>query len=132
MKLFKITVLLYCAILLSPIRGNSIIMMDDDFHRQDEVTITYLQNDGVLISDGTYNVLIDAIFNPLTGWINLDPVENSKLTNAQAPYDDVDLVLITHNHGDHYGTSNVNTHMNNNPNGKVIKVINKSLWNNSV
>jgi len=120
MKLFKITVLLYCAILLSPIRGNSIIMMDDDSQGQEEVTITYLQNDGVLISDGTKKVLIDAVFNPLSGWINLDPAENSKLTNAQAPYDDVDLVLITHNHGDHYNTSTVNTHMNNNPNGKVI------------
>jgi len=120
MKLIKITVLLYCAILLSPIRGNSIIMMDDDSQGQEEVTITYLQNDGVLISDGTYKVLIDAIFNPLSGWINLDPAENSKLTNAQPPYDDVDLVLITHNHGDHYNISTVNTHMNNNPNGKVI------------
>ncbi|MCH7962944.1 MAG: MBL fold metallo-hydrolase [Bacteroidetes bacterium] len=106
--------------MLSPIRGNSIIMIDDDSQGQEEVTITYLQNDGVLISDGTYKVLIDAIFNPLSGWINLDPAENSKLTNAQPPYDDVDLVLITHNHGDHYSISNVNTHMNNNSNGKVI------------
>ena len=120
MKLFKITVLLYCAILLSPVRGDSIKMIDDDSQRQEEVTVTYLQNDGVLISDGTKKVLIDAVIYPLSGWINLDPAENSKLTNAQAPYDDVDLVLITHNHGDHYSTSNVNTHMNNNPNGKVI------------
>lgn len=78
MKLFKITILLYCAILLAPMRGNSKNNMDDDSQRQQEVTITYLQNDGVLISDGTYKVLIDAIFNPLTGWINLDPVENRK------------------------------------------------------
>ncbi|MCH8034375.1 MAG: MBL fold metallo-hydrolase [Bacteroidetes bacterium] len=120
MKLFKIAVLLYCAILLTSIKGGSIIMMEDDSQGQEEVTITYLQNDGVLITDGTKKVLIDAIFNPLSGWINLDPAENSKLTNAQAPYDDVDLVLITHNHGDHYSISNVNTHMNNNSNGKVI------------
>ncbi len=120
MKLFKITVLLYCAILITSVRGDSIKMIDDDSQGQEEVTITYLQNDGVLISDGTKKVLIDAIINPLSGWINLDPAENSKLTNAQAPYDDVDLVLITHNHGDHYSISNVNTHMNNNPNGKVI------------
>ncbi len=79
MKLFKITVLLYCAILITSVRGDSIKMIDDDSQDQDEVTITYLQNDGVLISDGTKKVLIDAVFNPLSGWINLDPAENRKL-----------------------------------------------------
>jgi L-ascorbate metabolism protein UlaG (beta-lactamase superfamily) len=87
---------------------------------QPDVTITYLQNDGVLISDGTDKVLIDAIFNQASGWINLSATEASKLTNAQAPYDDVDLVLITHNHADHYSPSAVTTHLNNNATAKLI------------
>ncbi len=87
---------------------------------QNEVTITYLQNDGVMISEGSKKVVIDAIFNFASGWINLPATENNKLINAQEPYNDIDLILITHNHGDHFSTSAVNTHLSNNPNAKLI------------
>ena len=120
MKLFKMTVLLCCAILFAATRGDSNNMMDGSSQSQTDVTITYLQNDGVLISDGTDKVLIDAVFNFASGWINLNATEAAKVTNAQAPYDDVDLILITHNHGDHYSTSAVNTHLSNNANARLI------------
>ena len=120
MKIFRMTVLLFCAILFTATRGNSKNMMDGNPPSQNDVTITYLQNDGVLISDGTDRVLIDAIFNPLSGWINLNATEAAKITNAQAPYNDIDLVLITHNHGDHYTPGAVNTHLSNNANAKLI------------
>ncbi len=120
MKVFRMTVLLCCAILISATRGNSNNMNDGDPPSQNDVTITYLQNDGVLISDGTDKILIDAIFNPASGWINLNVAEAAKIINAQAPYDDIDLVLITHNHGDHYSPGVVNTHLSNNANAKLI------------
>ena len=119
MKVFRMTFLVFCTILLAATRGNSRNMPDGD-PPQNDVTITYLQNDGVLISDGTDKVLIDAIFNSLSGWINLNATEAAKITNAQAPYDDIDLVLITHNHGDHYSPGAVNTHLSNNANAKLI------------
>jgi len=116
----KLLILLFCLLMFLSQRVTigQIIETEDQF--QTDVTITYLQNDGVLISDGTKKILIDAIFSQANSWINLDPDENNKVINAQAPYDNVDLILITHNHGDHYWVSNVNTHINNNPNGKVI------------
>ena len=120
MKIFRMTVLLCCAILLAATRVNSKNMMDGETQSQNDVTITYLQNDGVLISDGTHKVLIDAIFNFASGWINLNAAEAAKIINAQAPYDDIDLVLITHNHGDHYSPGAVNTHLSNNANAKLI------------
>lgn len=120
MKIFRMTVLLFCAILLAATRGNSKNMMDGETQSQNDVTITYLQNDGVLISDGTHKVLIDAIFNFASGWINLNAAEAAKIINAQAPYDDIDLVLITHNHGDHYSPGAVNTHLSNNANTKLM------------
>ena len=120
MKLFKMTVLLSCATLFAGTRGDSNNMMDGSSQSQTDVTITYLQNDGVLISDGTDKVLIDAVFNFASGWINLNATEAAKVTNAQAPYDDVDLILITHNHSDHYSTSAVNTHLSNNANARLI------------
>jgi L-ascorbate metabolism protein UlaG (beta-lactamase superfamily) len=86
----------------------------------EDVTITYLQNAGVLISDGEQKVLIDALFNNVSGWINLSLSELNKLKNADEPYDSIDVVLITHNHGDHYSTSVINSYLGNNPNTKLI------------
>jgi len=110
MRLLKILFLLCCAALLFSTQGL----------RGQTVTITYLQNDGVFISDGSNKVLLDAIFNPISSWINLNASEATKLNNAQEPYDDVDLILITHNHGDHYSVAPVNTHLNNNANARLI------------
>ena len=43
------------------------------------VTITYLQNEGVLISDGENQILIDAVFNfgANSGWVVLESMERS-------------------------------------------------------
>ena len=38
-----------------------------------------------------------------------------KLTLAQAPFDDVDLILVTHAHGDHIDPAMLIEHMKNNP-----------------
>ena len=63
------------------------------------VTITYLHNDGVMISDGTQKILIDALIDefsappedagPTAAWIQLDDTELARLNNAQSPYDAV-------------------------------------------
>ena len=119
MKFVKMAVLFCCGILLNSPGENSKNMIAGTLYAQTTVTITYLQNDGVLIADEDNKVLIDAIANP-SGWITLNGAETSKLNNAQAPYDDVDLVLITHNHGDHYSTSAVNTHLSNNSTSTVM------------
>ena len=119
MKL-TLSVLLHCVLLVALARGYSENTKDNDSQTQSNVVITYLQNDGVLISDGTDKVLIDAVFTSAPGWINLNAAESAKITNAQEPYDDVDLVLITHVHGDHFGVSAVNTHLSNNANARLI------------
>jgi len=119
MKFVKITILLCCGIMLGSPSGNFNNIMLGHLYAQTDVTITYLQNDGVLISDGTNKILIDAIANP-SGWISLNATEASKLNNAQTPYNDIDLILITHNHSDHYSTSAVNTHLSSNANTKLI------------
>jgi len=86
------------------------------------VHITYIQNDGVLISNGENQIFIDAVVNPgsLGGWVEIGTAEQAKILNAQAPYDQIDLILVTHVHGDHYGISAINTHLSQNPNTKLI------------
>ena len=84
--------------------------------------VTYISNDGVMISDGNQVVLIDALhrMGANSGWITAPITEMNKIENASSPYDQVDLVLITHNHGDHYHSASINAHLTNNPNVRLI------------
>jgi len=95
---------------------------DTDEESNSILQIMYLQNDGVLISNGEIQILIDAVVNPgsLSGWVSLGSAEQTKILNAQAPYDQIDLILVTHAHADHYGISAVTTHLNANPNTKFV------------
>lgn len=69
---------------------------------ESSIEITYIANEGVLISIGPDKVLIDALFdspNP-----NYRPPSRDMLERMQSgtpPFDDLDLVLVTHNHPDH-------------------------------
>ncbi len=79
-----------------------------------EVQITYVGNSGFLINIGDKKILIDALFKGFRGQYNLPQKVQDKLTLAQAPFDDVDLILVTHAHGDHINPDMVRQHLKNN------------------
>lgn len=65
--------------------------------------ITYIANEGVLIESGDKKVLIDALFNEF--YENyVSPAESTRkaMVNGVAPYNDIDAVLTTHIHRDHF------------------------------
>lgn len=70
---------------------------------QNSVEITYVANDGFLISNGAKSVLIDALFDTSYGRFDV-PAESIKteMTEGKAPFKKVDLFLVTHIDGDHY------------------------------
>ena len=84
--------------------------------------ITYLQNDGVLISDGENQVLVDALVDlgNNSGWVSLGSSEQAKLASASAPYNRVDVVLATHNHGDHHSHTTLRTYLSANSGAKFL------------
>ena len=86
------------------------------------VDITYIANDGVMIDDGEHKVIIDGIvpFGNLGGWIRPSSTALQNVLNAQAPYDNIDVIMITHAHGDHYGIQAVQTYLANNPTTKIV------------
>lgn len=86
------------------------------FAQQKEVEVTYVGNSGFLLNIGDKKILIDALFKGFAGDYILPEQVQEKLNNAQAPFDDVDLVLVTHAHGDHISADMVLQHMKNNPN----------------
>jgi glyoxylase-like metal-dependent hydrolase (beta-lactamase superfamily II) len=67
------------------------------------VTITFLANEGVMLSSGGKKVLIDALFLKYeTGYAVPADSTLSALAKARPPFDSVDLILVTHRHGDHF------------------------------
>ncbi|MFK7775402.1 MAG: MBL fold metallo-hydrolase [Saprospiraceae bacterium] len=89
---------------------------------EEKVKVTYIANDGIMIEYEDKKVVIDAINRTvnLGGWVAPSSAELLKVENGVAPYDNIDVIMITHNHGDHYATSAVTNYLNNNPNTKLI------------
>ncbi len=80
-----------------------------------KVKVTYVGNAGFLINIGDKKILIDALFKGFKGNYNLPQKIQDKLTLAQAPFDNVDLILVTHAHADHVNSDMVRQHLKNNP-----------------
>lgn len=85
------------------------------------VSITFLANEGVLLSSGSTQVLIDALFLRY-GPEYAVPADStqSALARATAPFDSVDLVLVTHRHGDHFHPSPAAAHLSANPRATLL------------
>jgi L-ascorbate metabolism protein UlaG (beta-lactamase superfamily) len=85
------------------------------------VTITYLANEGVLLSSGSTQVLIDALFIRY-GPEYAVPADStqSALARALGPFDSVDLVVVTHRHGDHFHPDPLAAHLSANPGATLL------------
>lgn len=89
---------------------------------EEKVKVTYIANDGIMIQYQDKKVVIDAINRTtnLSGWVAPSSAELLKVENGVAPFDNIDVIMITHNHGDHYSTSAVTNYLNSHPNTKLI------------
>jgi L-ascorbate metabolism protein UlaG (beta-lactamase superfamily) len=86
-----------------------------------KIDVTYIANAGFLIESNGKKVLIDALFR--NGWNTyLTPADSivSKIINQQAPFNKVNLMLITHNHEDHFNDSMVVAYLNKNSENILI------------
>lgn len=85
------------------------------------LSIKYIANMGVLISSGGKNVLIDAIHREYKPSYLFPPPDLLKaLESAAPPYNAVDLVLVTHNHLDHFHPESIALHLQNNPKATLV------------
>lgn len=88
---------------------------------QKKIDVTYIANAGFLIESGGKKVLIDALFK--NGWNSyLVPSDFvvSKIINQQTPFNNANLLMITHNHGDHFDDSMVVAYLNSNADNILI------------
>jgi L-ascorbate metabolism protein UlaG (beta-lactamase superfamily) len=88
--------------------------------RLDGVTVTFIANEGVMLSSGDKKVLIDALFHRYKSYAIAPESVQTALATARAPFDDVDAILVTHEHGDHFHPAPVVAHMLANPRAALL------------
>lgn len=65
--------------------------------------VTYLGNEALLFSNGDQKVLFDPFFHNDYGSYQLVPDEiRDAIFSNEAPYNDINLIVISHAHGDHF------------------------------
>jgi metal-dependent hydrolase (beta-lactamase superfamily II) len=84
-----------------------------------DVYVNYVGNSGFLITVGDKKILIDAMFEGFPEY-ELPVAVQSLLVNAEPPFDNVDLILATHDHADHFSAEMVRQHMQRNLNAVFI------------
>jgi len=83
--------------------------------------IHYVANAGVLVRLGDVRFLIDApIRDGIPPYATSDAATRALLEGAQAPFDRVDAILITHWHDDHFNAEAVAAHLAHNPRAVLI------------
>ena len=83
--------------------------------------VTYIANAGFMIECRGKKILIDALFNK--GWNTYFTPANSivsNIINQKDPFNKANLLLITHNHADHFNDSMVVAYLNNNTENILI------------
>ncbi|HTY07603.1 MAG TPA: MBL fold metallo-hydrolase [Candidatus Edwardsbacteria bacterium] len=84
--------------------------------------MTYVANDGFLVKTSHHKVLIDALFGGIKGdWCDQpsDSVANEMITGI-APFDHIDVVLVTHAHVDHFNSRMTIEFLQHNPKAMLV------------
>ena len=87
-----------------------------------QANVTYIANEGFLIEVGSQKIMIDAIFDDRSiSYAHVPDEETLSLMQAsKAPFDDIDLLLVTHSHRDHFSVAPVLEHLKSNPSCVLI------------
>ena len=85
------------------------------------VPVRYVANSGMLVTLSARRFLIDApIREGLSPYATSSTAERDLLEGGRGPYADVDAILITHWHEDHFSPEAVAAHLSANPRSTVV------------
>ncbi len=85
------------------------------------VEITYIANEGVLISAGGKQVLIDGLHREYgPEYAFLPAADREKIETAKAPFDQIDLILVSHRHLDHFHPESIGRHLQHNSKAVLV------------
>lgn len=84
-------------------------------------SITYVSNAGVLVNINEKKILIDGLCNSkLPIYKNPPPKISEKIIRGIPPFDNIDIMLITHYHSDHFDPNSTGEFLKQNPNTIAI------------
>ncbi len=73
-----------------------------------QVEVTYIANEGVLISYGEQQVLIDALHKPYQpAYLHTPPAVEANIMKKVPPFSSIDVYLVSHVHRDHFDAQTV-------------------------
>jgi len=78
-------------------------------------SVTYVANSGFLLRAGGKAILIDALFDGFAGGYTIPASVREPLLAGRPPFDGIDLILATHDHGDHFSAAAVRRALESNP-----------------
>ncbi len=80
---------------------------------QKSAAISYIANEGFMVEVSGKKILFDAMFGGFeANWCDVpSPDTKTKLENAEPPFNNVDLIFISHNHSDHFNKEMVVNHL---------------------
>lgn len=106
--------------------NSGIIELEGAANKKSEIKVTYIANMGFMVSSASKTVLIDALFDEGFGSYALPSKQIvKKINQLDKPFNSVDLMLVTHDNGDHFSTSMMAEYLTKNKKAKVV--CNKSV-----
>jgi L-ascorbate metabolism protein UlaG (beta-lactamase superfamily) len=90
--------------------------------KQNEVKVTYIANEGFMIQAGSDKIVVDGLFYDDKITFCDVPSEEllAQIEKGVPPFADIDLLLVTHWHLDHFNSSSVSRFLRNNPKCKLV------------
>ena len=82
--------------------------------------ITYIANEGFLIQQGNRKICIDALVENPWGYMQTGDRVYEKMKRGEPPFDDMDILIGSHNHVDHLTMSMVPDVLRGNPRMKLV------------
>lgn len=107
--------LLFSVVLFLPLQA-----VAADTSTNGELRVTFVANEGFLLEAGGRKVLVDALFGDYPLYIDLDPEVRGQVVEARGAFADVDLVLASHYHADHFDAAAVVRHLLANPKATFV------------
>jgi L-ascorbate metabolism protein UlaG (beta-lactamase superfamily) len=103
----------FTTFLLILLIANQYVIAQEKFNAE----ITYINNEGFMISNNNSKIVIDGLYyySYGNGIPNTDPIVLNKIMNNETPFDNTRLHLVTHNHADHYNITMMTNYLKNNP-----------------
>jgi L-ascorbate metabolism protein UlaG (beta-lactamase superfamily) len=82
--------------------------------------ITYIGTEGFMIKNNEKKLFVDALYTTGAGNVIVDESVESMILENEEPFSNSQLILVTHNHSDHFNNDKMKLFLTNNPSSKLV------------